>query len=222
MSLTSTFVFDLFTDKIVAEYTGRLDYADDNYEIVRLLCLFYNGKCLYENNKKGLFAYFQRMRGTHLLAETPEYLRDKQLIKSIGYGNTAYGVNANKAINNYANDLIKNWLISTKVETIQEGDNIQEVTTMALQHIKSRALLKELILYNPDINVDRIRALGMVMLYRESYVALTGGNFQQAAQNSDPSYLGNDKFFTDNYRQKEDSTIAKLMELDKKFGFNIK
>lgn len=51
-SLTSTFVLDLWTDTIVAEYTGRHNLANDNYEIVRLLCLFYNAKCLYESNKK--------------------------------------------------------------------------------------------------------------------------------------------------------------------------
>jgi hypothetical protein len=77
MSLTSTFVLDLYTDKIVAEYTGRQDFADDNFEIVRLLCLFYNGKCLYEQNKKGIFAYFSRMNCLHLLADVPEYLKDK-------------------------------------------------------------------------------------------------------------------------------------------------
>ena len=49
-SLSSTFVLDLFTDRIVAEYTGRQSFADENYEIVRLLCLFYNGRCLYESN----------------------------------------------------------------------------------------------------------------------------------------------------------------------------
>ena len=80
-SLSSTFVFDLYTDRIVAEYTGRHQFADDNFEIVRLLCLFYNAKCLYENNKKGIYAYFSKMNCTHLLADTPEYLRDKQLVK---------------------------------------------------------------------------------------------------------------------------------------------
>ena len=52
-SLSSTFVLDLWTDKLVAEYTGRQTSADDNFEIVRLLCIFYNAKCLYESNKKG-------------------------------------------------------------------------------------------------------------------------------------------------------------------------
>ena len=79
-SLSSTFVLDLWTDKIVAEYTGRQSFADDNFEIVRLLCLFYNAKCLYESNKKGIFAYFSKMNCTHLLADTPEFLRDKQLV----------------------------------------------------------------------------------------------------------------------------------------------
>ena len=71
-SLSSTFVLDLFTDRIVAEFTGRTQYADDSHEIVRLLCLFYNATCLYESNIKGLFAYFKRMNCTHILADTPQ------------------------------------------------------------------------------------------------------------------------------------------------------
>ena len=89
-SLSSTFVLDLFTDTIVAEYTGRHEYSEDNYEVCRLLCLFYNAKCLYESNKKGLFAYFSKMNCTHLLADTPEYLRDKQLVKYSSFGSNAH------------------------------------------------------------------------------------------------------------------------------------
>lgn len=89
-SLSSTFVLDLFTDRIVAEYTGRQAFAEDNYEIVRLLCLFYNAKCMYESNKKGIYAYFSRMQCTHLLADTPEYLRDKQMIKYSAFGSNAH------------------------------------------------------------------------------------------------------------------------------------
>lgn len=51
MSLGSVFVLDLWTDRIVAEYTGRPMYSDDLNEICRKMCLFYNAKCLYENNK---------------------------------------------------------------------------------------------------------------------------------------------------------------------------
>lgn len=90
MSLGSVFVLDLWTDKIVAEYTGRPMYAEDFYEICRRLCLFYNGRMNYENNKKGLFSYFSQHNCTYLLTDQLEFLRDKQLIKDVGYGNKAH------------------------------------------------------------------------------------------------------------------------------------
>ena len=199
LSLTSTFVLDLFTDRIVAEYTGRQDYANDNFEIVRLLCLFYNGKCLYEQNKKGIFSYFSQMNCLHLLADTPEYLKDKQIIKEIGWGNKAKGVNASLAVNNYANELIKEWLIKPVTQQTENGDT---VTIPNLALIKNRALLKELILYNPDINVDRIRALGMVMLYREEKMIVYQGDVQQANKPAPKE----DDYFVKNYDNKFSKT----------------
>lgn len=48
----------MMQDCIVAEYTGRMAYAEDAHEMVRKLCLLYNGKALIESNKKGWFAHF--------------------------------------------------------------------------------------------------------------------------------------------------------------------
>lgn len=202
LSLTSTFVLDLWTDKIVAEYTGRQSFADDNYEIVRKLCMFYNGKCLYENNKKGIFAYFSKMNSVHLLADTPEYLKDKNLIKVIGVGNKAKGVNATNAINNYANTLIRDWLLLPRTSIKKINGEEQEVTEFNLYSIRNRALLKELILFNPDINVDRVRALGMLMLYRQEKMILYQGDVEKSKKPANASYLGNDSFFTRNYEGK--------------------
>lgn len=199
-SLSSTFVFDLWTDKIVAEYTGRQSFADDNFEIVRLLCLFYNAKCLYESNRKGIFAYFSKMNCTHLLADTPEFLRDKQLVKYSSFGSNAKGVNASAAINAYANNLIRDWLMKpvTIIQNV-EGEDV-EVTVYNLNFLRNRALIEELIAFNPEINVDRIRALGMVMLYREEKMVLYQGNPSRDSEEVPNDYLGNDKFFTENYR----------------------
>lgn len=199
-SLSSTFVLDLWTDKIVAEYTGRQSFANDNFEIVRLLCLFYNAKCLYESNKKGIFAYFSKMNCTHLLADTPEFLRDKQLIKYSSFGSNAKGVNASAAINAYANNLIRDWLMKpvTIIQNI-DGEDV-EVTIYNLNFLRNRALIEELIAFNPEINVDRIRALGMVMLYREEKMVLYQGNPSRDSEEVPKDYLGNDKFFTENYR----------------------
>lgn len=199
-SLSSTFVLDLWTDKIVAEYTGRQSFADDNFEIVRLLCLFYNAKCLYESNKKGIFAYFSKMNCTHLLADTPEFLRDKQLIKYSSFGSNAKGVNASAAINAYANNLIRDWLMKpvTIIQNV-DGEDV-EVTVCNLNFLRNRALIEELIAFNPEINVDRIRALGMVMLYREEKMVLYQGYPSRDSKEVPKDYLGNDKFFTENYR----------------------
>jgi len=201
MSLSSTFVLDLWTDRIVAEYTGRQQFAEDNFEILRKLCLFYNAKCLYEQNIKGCFAYFSQKNCLYLLADTPEYLVDKQLIKTVGYGNTSKGVRATLPINNYANKLIQQWLLKPCVRTQKQADGTEiEVQVPNLFNIKNRALIKELIAYNPDINVDRIRALGLAMLYREEKVVLYQGQLDADRNNIPSSYIGNDDFFVRNYK----------------------
>lgn len=201
-SLSSTFVLDLFTDRIVAEYTGRQAFAEDNYEIVRLLCLFYNAKCMYESNKKGLYGYFSKMDCTHLLADTPEYLRDKQMIKYSAFGSNAKGINASAAINNYANSLIRDWLLQPVPTIIKEDGEEKEVNVPRLYSLRNRALLEELISYTPELNVDRIRALGMVMLYRQEKIILYKDNLNAKAQEEvSSSYPGNDPFFQRNYAQ---------------------
>lgn len=208
-SLSSTFVLDLWTDTIVAEYTGRQRMAEDNYEIVRLLCLFYNAKCLYESNKKGIYAYFAKMNCTHLLADTPEYLRDKQLVKYSRVGSNQKGVNASAAINNYANGLIRDWLMKPVIMLIKNDEGEEaETTVQNLFRIRNRALLEELIAFNPEINVDRIRALGMVMLYREEKMVLYQGNPSRDTEEVPKDYLGNDPFFQQDSSKFSKRTIA--------------
>ena len=201
-SLSSTFVLDLYTDSIVAEYTGRQAFADDNYETVRKLCLFYNAKCLYESNKKGIYAYFSRMNCTHLLADTPEFLRDKQMVKYSSFGSNAKGVNASAAINNYANGLLKDWLLQPIPMIINEDGEEKEVNIPNLYRLKNRALLEELINFTPEINVDRIRAMGMVMIYREEKMILYQGKISaDREERANADYLGNDPFFTTNFKE---------------------
>ena len=200
-SLYSCFVFDLFTDNIVAEFTGRNPYADDNFEITRKLCLFYNARCLYESNKKGCFAYFQTMKSTHLLAETPEYLRDKQMIKYKGFGSNAYGVNASAAINNYANGLLKDWFNKLVSVTVKREDGTEDLILIPILYtLKTRALIEEAIQFNPEINVDRIRAMGMVMIYRQEFIIRYGNNMNpKSREEAEKDNPGNDIFFQRNY-----------------------
>lgn len=200
LSLYSFFVLDLWTDHIVAEYTGRLAYADDCYELTRRACLFYHARCLYEANKRGIYAYFMRTNSLYLLAETPEYLRDRNIIKTTGYGNNAYGVNATSGVNDYADRLIRDWLMKHVpiMTTDADGEEI-ESSTFNLMFINSRALVKELMLYDKLNNFDRVRALGMLMIYREQFMALYGGDPGRARDSIDADYLGRDDYFTTNF-----------------------
>jgi len=168
VSLTSIFIFDTFTDRVVAEYTGRPKYADDFYEICRKMLIFYNAKANYEQNKKGLFSYFSTHHSLYLLCDTPEILRDNDMAGAKGYGNKSKGSNATAVINQWARRLIAQWLIKPSREEdpeLTEKENASIEPNLRL--IRSKALLEELIKWNGEINCDRVSALGMVMIYRE-------------------------------------------------------
>lgn len=157
-SLQSCFVMNRLTQRIVAEYTGRHETAEQYYENVRKLLLFYNAKCNYENNKKGLFQYMHNMNCSYLLAETPKILRDQGMVRTAMTGNKAYGTPANQYVNRWARDLIKKWLL----DPAYNKENLLNVDT-----IRSKALIEELIRWNEEGNFDRVSALGMLMILKE-------------------------------------------------------
>lgn len=199
MSLGSIFVLDLWTDRIVAEYTGRPSFADDYYEICRKLCLFYNGRLNYEYNKKGLFSHFSTRNSLYLLTDVLDFLKEKQMMKD-GYGNKSKGTNASPAINAYARSRLRSWLLAP-VPIMQTIDGEEkEVMVPRLFTVRNRALLKELINYNSEGNFDRISAMGMLMLLREDRMIRYQGDVSKEKQESaNNSYDGNDPFFKRNY-----------------------
>ena len=207
MSLGSIFVMDLWTDMIVAEYTGRPTFAEDFYEICRKLCLFYNCRCMYEQNVMGMFSYFSSHNATHLLAETPEYLVQRNMISSIGYGNKSVGIRATTPIINGAFKMIQTWLRKPiiSIETDADGNN-NEVSIPNLYRIKNRALLKELVLWNPQGNFDRVMSLVQLMLYREEKMVLYHGDLRHTEEVS--SGMEKDDYWDKNYPGKKNNAIA--------------
>ena len=199
MSLGSIFVLDLWTDRIVAEYTGRPSFADDYYEICRKLCLFYNGRLNYEYNKKGLFSHFSTRNSLYLLTDVLDFLKEKQMMKD-GYGNKSKGTNASPAINAYARSRLRSWLLAP-IPIMQTIDGEEkEVMVPRLFTVRNRALLKELINYNSEGNFDRISAMGMLMLLREDRMIRYQGDVSKEKQErANNNYDGNDPFFKRNY-----------------------
>lgn len=214
MSLGAIYVLDLFTDELVCEYVGRPMFAEDFYETCRRILLMYNAKCLYENNKKGLFTYFSQHNCLYLLADVPEYLKDKDLVKGNLYGNKVKGVNASQPIQTYGRGRIRDWLLKpikvlSKV-SIEGHEEETEITINNINRCYYRALMKELAMWNPDGNFDRYDALLMLMLLREQELMLCGVKSPSEVIGMDqPDYLGNDEFFTRNYDYRFSKTIIK-------------
>lgn len=145
--------FESYYDLPVAEYTGRPETADDFYEEVRKLALYYKARILYENEKKGLFSYFSHKHCEYLLADQPDIIKDVVNNSNVSRGK---GIHMTKEIKAWGERLIKTWLI----EEYAEGKK-------NLTKIFSEALLEELIAYNPEGNFDRVMAFMMVMIYKE-------------------------------------------------------
>ena len=156
-SLGSIQIGNILTRRIVAEYTGRPQTAEEFYEICYRLMKYYNAKGNYENNKKGMFQYFDRINAIYMLSDTPSILKDMQITKSFGNGNNAKGTNATKAVNNWGNSLIRSYLMEP---AYGKEEGMRNYTS-----IISPGLLKELIAYDPEVgNYDRIAALRMLLI----------------------------------------------------------
>ena len=197
-SLFSYFVLDLVTDDIAAEYTGRQERAEDAFEMVRLTAIFYNAMIMYESNSKMMFSYFAKLRCTWMLADCPEYLRARGVIKYNLFGSSAKGISSNAGTIATANEMIKDWL--TKTFPVEVKDEIGEPHIEyipQLYRLRNRALLEELIGYGPGINTDRVSALQQTMMFREHFIILYGGAVSNQADEKDVS---DDEFFNKDWK----------------------
>ena len=216
-SLGSILILDLMTDRIVAEYTGRPPMADDYFEICRRLCLDYNARLNYENNKKGLFAHFSKMNSTYLLTDTLEILIDKQMTRPGGYGNTAKGTNASQPTNGFARQLISKYLLTPHTIIVAEEGEEKEVKRRNLDFIKNKALLIELSQWNPFGNFDRVSAMGMLMLLREDKLRLMGGSYNGRDDDFvDPDDPANDEFWSNNYHDVDEDEFSGMTYKEEK------
>jgi len=174
-SLMSVFVFDLFNDEIAAEYTGRQELAENGYEIVRLLAVFYNAQVMYESNRKMMYAYFSKKRCLWMLADCPEWVRAKGLVKYDMYGSSIKGVSVNSALISTGVDLINDWLKKTYPVEVKDDNGETHIENVPqLYKIRNRAFLQELVSYGPGKNTDRVSAMFQAMFYREQFIILYG------------------------------------------------
>jgi hypothetical protein len=189
-SLFSILVMDTFTDRIVAEYTGRPKLAEEAYELALRILEFYNAEANYESNLKGLFSYFDKRNSLHRLCDVPQILKDMEFVKGTNlYGNKAKGTLANARVNKWGRVLQADWMLT---KAYGEDEN-----KLNLHTLRSIPYIEECIKWNADGNFDRVSAGIMLMILREDRYKRT----QSAIQNQDKKLdtLANDNFFNKNY-----------------------
>ena len=137
------------SEKIQSYYLSK---GDEYYEKVRRLLHFFNAKCLYENERKGMYQYLEFKNQTHLLLDQPGIIKDVVQNSKVNRGK---GMHMSKPLKDYGEELIKMWLLE------QYGKE----DCLNLHKIRSIPLLKELISYNETGNFDRVMAFMMVMYH---------------------------------------------------------
>lgn len=159
-SLGSFFIYKRFIsngqtyNQIVAEFTGRPNRADEFYETCRKMCIYYNAKCLYENQLKGLKIYFEQKNSLHYLSEQPGIIKDIVKNSQVSRG---YGIHMSEGIKDQCEIYLRDWLY-------EERDDLQGNKILNLHTIKSIPLLKELIAYDREANTDRVIAFMLCIL----------------------------------------------------------
>jgi len=165
VSLGSFFIYKRFYradkpyDILVAEYTGRPEFADQFYENCRKLCIYYNATCLYENQLKGLKTYFEQRNCSHYLYDQPTIIKDMIKNSSVSRGKGIHmtrGASGSSGIKDQCELYLRKWLY--------EEREINGQKLLNLYSIKSIPLLKELINYDREGNYDRVIAFMLCIL----------------------------------------------------------
>jgi hypothetical protein len=129
-----------------------------------------------------------------MLADCPEWIRSKGLVKYNMFGSSIKGVSVNAALISTGIDLINDWLKKTvPVELKDERGESHIEQIPQLYRIRNRAFLQELISYAPEKNTDRVSAMFQVMFYREEYNILYGGVQEEGGDGAKDA--SDDEFF---------------------------
>jgi hypothetical protein len=198
-SLGSIFILDRFTDKIVFEYTGRPERSNLFYEVCRRALLFYNGIAMYESNLSGLYGYFEKKNCLHLLADTPENMRDSATWKE--GTNTSKGIPGTEANNRRGREFLDNWLR----EPLMDGTD-----RIKVHSIRSVGLLEELSKWNTKGNFDRVSAMGILMWYRQTFPEF---NYNEDYENTKKTSKFGEEFSRYKSKKREPSPLEKLQYL---------
>jgi hypothetical protein len=177
-------------DKIVASWCGRYDDINKTHEQLEMIIEWYNAWTVVENN---VSLFIQHM----ISKKKQRYLVPKQQIlflKDLGSNNTVYQEYGWKN----TGVLFKSHLISYAIEFIREEidtelDNEGNVlsTTLGVERIPDPMLLKEMLAYQPGLNVDRLVSFSALVAFAK--IQQSNRGFTKRREEDETKNLQNSK-----------------------------
>lgn len=157
-----------FKDEIVASYVGRRDKVEECYDISMYLSMMYGCKNLVENTNIGII--------NHHINLNRDYLLQDQLdeIKGINPGSVvkrSKGFHPTKEVISHGDDLVNSYclqVIGYEYKTNEKGEQEIQREILGLERIRDLGLLREMIEYDGEINVDRLTTFRACLLYKEA------------------------------------------------------
>ena len=151
-------------DKIVAAWCGRYDDVNKTHEQLEKIIEWYNAWTVVENNISLFIQYMISRRKQRYLVPKQQIL----FLKDLGSNATVYQEYGWKN----TGILFKSHLISYAIEFLREEtdtelDNHGNIlsTTLGIERIPDPMLLKEMLAYQPGVNVDRLVAFSALVAF---------------------------------------------------------
>lgn len=152
-----------YYDTVVAEWIGRKERLDDNYEMVIKLAKYFNARIFPEINVAGFVEWCRKSNYGHML-EGDAYHLEQEIHGNSAIKRSYYkvGFQMNKRKKNWALKKLRDWLLEVKEVDALSGAPI--VRTM--DWILSPRILNEIIEYtdDPNENFDHVSSLLGLML----------------------------------------------------------
>jgi hypothetical protein len=151
-------------DKIVAAWCGRYDDINKTHQQLELIIEWYNAWTVVENNISLFIQYMISKRKQRYLVPKNQilFLKDlgsnKTVFTDYGWKNT--GVLFKTHLISYAIEYLRE---ETDQEFDDDGNTIS--STLGIERIPDPMLLKEMLAYQPGVNVDRLVAFSALIAF---------------------------------------------------------
>lgn len=160
-------------DKIVAAWSGRYDDINKTHNHLLLIIEWYNAWTIVENNISHFINFMVSKKKQKYLVPKDQMV----FLKDLGSNKSVYSTYGWKN----TGSLFKSHLISYAIEFLREEID-QEVdddgnvlnTTLGIERIPDQMLLKEMLEYQPGLNVDRLVAFSALAAFSKVQEANRG------------------------------------------------